>query len=98
MGGSSGVRGADGTARPWEKKRSSSDSLWPAGGRLSRARDVAHPIGGLIYPKAQIEELFRIFETDRVAIVVDSNELVGIISKIDLIDYLSRRNSKGAGR
>ncbi|MGH7177507.1 MAG: pyridoxal-phosphate dependent enzyme [Tepidisphaeraceae bacterium] len=63
----------------------------------SRAKDVAHPIGGLIYPKAQIEELFRIFETDRVAIVVDSNELVGIISKIDLIDYLSRRNPKGAG-
>jgi cystathionine beta-synthase len=64
----------------------------------SRAKDVAHPIGGLIYPKAQLEELFRIFETDHVAIVVDSNELVGVISKIDLIDYLSKRNPRGAAR
>jgi cystathionine beta-synthase len=58
------------------------------------ASAVAHPIGGLIYPKARIEELYRIFETDRVAVVVDANKLVGIISKIDLIEYLSRQMGK----
>jgi cystathionine beta-synthase len=57
-------------------------------------REVARPIGGLIYPKARIEELYRIFETDKVAIVVDANKLVGIISKIDLIEHLSRSYSK----
>lgn len=49
--------------------------------------------GGLIYPKARIEELFRIFETDQVALVVDANELVGVITKIDLIDFLTHRNA-----
>ena len=38
------------------------------------------PIGGLIYPKARIEELFRIFETDQVGVVVDNGAIVGIIS------------------
>lgn len=60
----------------------------------SPASSVAHPIGGLIYPKARIEELYRIFETDRVAVVVDANKLVGIVSKIDLIEYLSRQMGK----
>jgi cystathionine beta-synthase len=57
----------------------------------SPAREVAHAIGGLIYPKARIEELFRIFETDQVGVVVDQNRIVGIVSKIDVLDYMSRR-------
>lgn len=56
----------------------------------SPASSVAHPIGGLIYPKARIEELFRIFETDRVGVVVDGGRIVGIVSKIDVLDYLAR--------
>jgi len=52
---------------------------------------IAQPIGGLIYPKARIEELFRIFETDQVAIVVDAERIVGVIGKIDVIDYMGRR-------
>ena len=58
----------------------------------SSVASFAKALGGLIYPKARIEELFRIFETDQVAMVVDSNELVGVISKIDLIDYLTEKN------
>lgn len=57
------------------------------------AKSIMHELGGLIYPKARIEELYRIFETDRVAVVVDSQQLLGIISKIDLIDYLSKLDS-----
>jgi cystathionine beta-synthase len=57
----------------------------------SKASEVAHAIGGLIYPKARIEELFRIFETDQVGVVVDQNTIVGIVSKIDVLDYMSRR-------
>lgn len=56
----------------------------------SPARDIAHPLGGLIYPKARIEELFRIFESDQVALVVDGKNLLAVISKIDLIDYMSK--------
>ncbi len=57
---------------------------------------VAHEIAGLVYPKARLEELFPILEGDLVAVVVDANELVGVISKIDLIDYLVRRDQVAA--
>lgn len=57
----------------------------------SPASAVAHPIGGLIYPKARIEELFRIFETDQVGVVVDNNVIVGIVSKIDVLDFMNSR-------
>ncbi len=49
------------------------------------------PIAGLIYPKARIEELFHIFATDHVAVVVDASKVVGVISKIDLIEYLASK-------
>lgn len=49
---------------------------------------VAQDVGGLIYPKARIEELYQIFETNRVALVVDGGKLLGILSKIDLADYM----------
>lgn len=57
----------------------------------SPAKAVAHPIGGLIYPKARIEELFRIFETDQVGVVVDNGKIVGIIGKIDVLEFMGKR-------
>lgn len=59
------------------------------------ASEAAQPIGGLVYPKARIEELYRIFETDQVAIVVeDGSRIVGVISQIDLIEHLSNANKR----
>ena len=58
---------------------------------VSAAKAISHPIGGLIYPKARIEELFRIFETDQVGVVVDNGKIVGIVSKIDVLEFMSRR-------
>jgi cystathionine beta-synthase len=55
------------------------------------AMSASSPIAGLIYPKARIEELFYIFGTDHVAIVVDASKVVGVISQIDLIEYLASR-------
>ena len=55
------------------------------------ASEVATAVGGLIYPKARVEELYAIFAKDQVAIVVDESKIVGIVSQIDLIDYLSRK-------
>lgn len=57
----------------------------------SEARTVAQRIGGLIYPKARIEELYRIFETNQVAIVIDNDKIVGVVSQIDVIDFMSRK-------
>lgn len=58
----------------------------------SAAKAVAQPVGGLIYPKARIEELYRIFETNQVAIVVDNSKIVGVVSQIDVIEFLSKRH------
>lgn len=60
----------------------------------SPAMKVMHPIGGLIYPKARIEELFRIFETDQVGVVVDGGKIVGIVSKIDVLEYMAKRGKR----
>lgn len=57
----------------------------------STAKTVAQNVGGLIYPKARIEELYRIFETNQVAIVVDNERIVGVVSQIDVIEFLSKR-------
>ncbi|MFN0131158.1 MAG: pyridoxal-phosphate dependent enzyme [Phycisphaerales bacterium] len=57
----------------------------------SPAKAVSHPIGGLIYPKARIEELFRIFETDQVGVVVDAGKIIGIVSKVDVLEHMARR-------
>jgi len=57
----------------------------------SPAKSIAAAVGGMIYPKARIEELFRIFETDQVGVVVDNGKVVGIVSKIDVLEFMSRR-------
>jgi len=57
----------------------------------SPVKSVAQQIGGLIYPKARIEELYRIFETNQVAIVVDNEKIVGVVSQIDVIDFMSKK-------
>jgi cystathionine beta-synthase len=59
----------------------------------TKASEVATAVDGLIYPKARIEELYAIFAKDQVAIVVDESHIVGIVSQIDLIDYLSHKTS-----
>ncbi|MHC4471481.1 MAG: pyridoxal-phosphate dependent enzyme [Planctomycetota bacterium] len=56
----------------------------------SPVREVAQEVGGLIYPKARVEELFHIFESDQTAIVVDEERVVGIVSKIDMIEFLAK--------
>ena len=57
------------------------------------ASEVAAAAGGLISPKARVEELYAIFAKDQVAIVVDQSRIVGIVSQIDLIDYLSHKTT-----
>ena len=60
-------------------------------GPQSLTREIARPIGGLIYPKARLEELFHLFESDYVAVVVDAGEVVGVVSQIDLIEHLAKQ-------
>ena len=47
------------------------------------AKEIMNAIGGLLHPKARVEELYGIFETDHVAIVIDGSDIKGVISKIN---------------
>lgn len=44
-----------------------------------------------VSPKASIEDLLSIFERGLVAIVVDGKDFIGLITKIDLVNYLRRK-------
>jgi cystathionine beta-synthase len=63
-------------------------------GRVSGAtpaRDLACPISGIVHPKSRVEELFGIFAADQAAIVVDNGAIVGVLTEIDLIEHLAKR-------
>ncbi len=60
--------------------------------RDDKVEGLVKPLQGIIDPEASIDQLRAIFAADNVAVVVSSGKLVGIITKIDLIDYLSRRS------
>lgn len=54
--------------------------------------NLATPLQGVIDPSASLEQLKAILTQDNVAVVVDNGKLHGIITKIDLIEYLSTFN------
>ena len=42
-------------------------------------------------PQAKIDELVKIFDRGLVAIVVDGDEFLGLITRIDLLNWLRRK-------
>ena len=56
----------------------------------SPVKAIESKIGGLLYPKARVEELYGVFAEDQAAIVIDEDKVVGILSQIDLIEYLAK--------
>lgn len=63
----------------------------------TRSSEVAHEISGVTSPKARIEELMKIFDEDRVAIVMEGKALRGIISKIDVIEFMVAQSTSANG-
>jgi len=59
----------------------------------TKVKEIAHDISGLTSPKARIEELFKVFDNDHVAVVIENDTAVGIISKIDLIDFFMHKRT-----
>ena len=47
-----------------------------------------------VTPDASIEALLPIFESDRIAIVVNDGDYLGLITRIDLINYLRKRMTR----
>ncbi|MEO0511913.1 MAG: pyridoxal-phosphate dependent enzyme [Planctomycetota bacterium] len=58
----------------------------------SPVRDVESQIGGLVHPNARVEELYGVFAAGQAAIVVDGERVLGVLSQIDLIEHLAKRN------
>lgn len=54
--------------------------------------DVESQIGGLVHPKARVEELYGVFAQGQAAIVIDGTNVLGVISQIDLIERLATQN------
>lgn len=57
----------------------------------SNADMIAHPIRNIVTPNSALEDLYQIFDAAEVAVCVDRGQLKGIISKIDMIDYMMDR-------
>ena len=75
-----------------------------AGGEYTlenRAQDVARPLEGQIRPSQTLAQVQKIFEDDNVAVVVDEGQILGIINKIDLLEFLTKQtqptNETGPG-
>lgn len=49
-----------------------------------------HPLEGVVSKETPVRKLTEIFNEGRVAVVLDENRVVGIVTKIDVIEYLSR--------
>jgi len=70
-----------------------------AGGEYSlqdSAREIARPLQGQIEPTQTLDHVQRIFEDNNVAIVVDAGEIVGVVNKIDLLEFFTRKNRQTA--
>lgn len=51
---------------------------------------VEATLGGIVHPKARVEELYGVFGADQAAIVVNEGRIIGVLGEIDLIEHLAR--------
>ncbi len=52
---------------------------------------VAKPMQGMVTPNDSLSKVQKIFDADNVAVVVDDNQVVGIIGKLDVVEFLAAR-------
>ena len=59
-------------------------------------RDIARPLEGRISPKDNLGHVQQIFEQNNVAVVVDEGRVLGIINKIDLLEFINNHSRQAA--
>ncbi|MGE3181604.1 MAG: pyridoxal-phosphate dependent enzyme [Phycisphaerae bacterium] len=52
---------------------------------------AAKPMQGVVTPHDPLSKVQKIFDDDNVAVVIDNDEVVGIIGKIDMVEFLASR-------
>jgi predicted transcriptional regulator len=60
------------------------------------ARDIARPLEGQVEPSQTLDQIQQIFEENNVAIVVEDGQVVGVVNKIDLLEYYAQKNREAA--
>ena len=64
-------------------------------------QDICRPLNGQVTPHHTLDQVQKIFEDNNVAVVVDDGQILGIINKIDLLEFLSEKahlpNNAGPG-
>ena len=61
------------------------------------AIDIARPLYGQVRPDQTLDQVQRIFEEDHVAVAVDDGVILGIINKIDVLEFLTKRDAQSTG-
>ena len=51
---------------------------------------AAKPLEGVVSPRAPIAEVQRVLSQGLAAVVLEGERVAGILTKIDLLDYISR--------
>ena len=56
------------------------------------ARDIARPLEGQVEPSQTLDQIQQVFEENNVAIVVEDGQVVGVVNKIDLLEFFTQQN------
>ena len=59
-------------------------------------RDIARPLEGRVRPDDNLSHLQEIFEQNNVAVVVHEGRVLGIINKIDLLEFINNHSRQTA--
>ena len=55
------------------------------------ARDIARPLEGQVEPSQTLDQIQQVFEENNVAIVVEDGQVVGVVNKIDLLEFFTQK-------
>ena len=59
-------------------------------------RDIAKPLYGQVKPDTRLSDIQSVFEENNVAIVVSNGEAVGVVNKIDVLEFIAYQRQKVA--
>ena len=57
----------------------------------TKVENIANPISGMLNINAPLQELYPVFNNFEIAVITKENQIAGVISKIDLINYLTKK-------
>ena len=59
-------------------------------------REIAKPLNGQVQPDTRLSDIQSVFEENNVAIVVNNGQAVGVVNKIDVLEFITYQRQKVA--